>query len=170
MRHAEPAWHLVAGDRWRGAANDFAPLTAVGEEQAAAAAQALRANPPALVISSPMTRALQTAAIVSSALVVPLRVDLGLREWLPDETYRWTTVDQVIAAHDDMLGHDGVHPDAERTWEELPAVRRRAHAALAPYVEQGEPVLAVCHEVLIHALTGEPRTGYAEVRELVIAR
>jgi probable phosphoglycerate mutase len=166
MRHAQPDWALVADGKWRGAANDLVPLNALGKEQAAQAAERLRSRTPALVLSPPMTRARQTAAIVAGALSVRLEVDLDLREWLPDESYQWTSVSEVVAAYDDMVVHDGVHPHDGRRWEPLGDVRQRALRALAPYLSAERPVLVVCHEVLIHALTGQEQTGHAQVRVL----
>ena len=103
MRHGEPDWGQVQDPRWRGAANDWAPLTPHGQVQAEQAADRLARQHPTLVLSSPMTRALQTAAIVASRLDVPLAVELDLREWLPDETYQWTSAEDVATAYTDML-------------------------------------------------------------------
>lgn len=111
-----------------------------------------------------MTRALQTAMLVGAELRRPVTVVLDLREWLPDETYQWTTVAAVLENYAEMLSHVGKPRPAGATWEPLEALRHRARRALAPYVDGNQRVLAVCHEVLIQALTGERRTGYAGVR------
>lgn len=166
MRHGEPDWGLVEDERWRGAARDLAPLTSRGREQAREAADLLRSDPPALVLASPMTRALQTAAIVAGALSVELQVDLDLREWLPDETYQWTSAAEVVSAYEEMLLNDGVRPDDSSRWEPLASVRSRATTVLETYAADEVPVLVVCHEVLIHALTGEQRTGHGALRTL----
>jgi broad specificity phosphatase PhoE len=166
MRHAEPNWALVEGDAWRGAANDLAPLTELGEMQATAAAEVLRRDPPDLVLSSPMTRALHTAAIIANALDLQLRVDLDLREWLPDESYQWTSAGQVQQAYESMIEHRGIRTGDGDLWESLASVRSRAWEALRPHEAPGRSLLVVCHEVLIHALTGHPRTQYTEVRVL----
>jgi uncharacterized phosphatase len=112
-----------------------------------------------------MTRALQTAAVVAARLVVPLRVELDLREWLPDETYGWTTPGEVMTAYEDMVAHGGTRPnDHHFQWEPMTAVKSRAEGVLRPHLIGGPSVLAVCHEVLIHALTGHPRTPHAGMR------
>jgi len=170
MRHGEPDWGLVAGEPWRGAANDLAPLTSRGQEQAREAADLLRADPPALVLSSPMTRALQTAAIIAGTLSVELQVELDLREWLPDESYQWTSVSEVVSAYDEMLLNDGVRPDDSCRWEPLASVRSRATNVLEKYASDGTSVLVVCHEVLIHALTGEQRTEHGAMRTLQLGQ
>lgn len=166
MRHGEPDWDLVKGSAWRGAANDLAPLTAAGRAEALAVAHELRDCPPVRVVASPMTRALQTAAIVAGELGVPLEVELDLREWLPDETYQWTAPGEVQTAYAAMLAHPDGRPDGRpegATWEPLDAVRRRATAVLARLAASGR-TLVVAHEVLIHSVTGEQRTGHGRLR------
>jgi broad specificity phosphatase PhoE len=167
MRHGEPDWPLVNDRGWVGLANDFTPLTRRGIRQAETTADALEAERVSLVLSSPMTRALQTAAIVAFRLAVPLQVELDLREWLPDETYSWSTPQEVFAAYDDMLAHRGVRPEGHPLrWEPLAQVRDRATHVLEPYADAGETVVAVCHEVLIQSVTGEQHTGFAQTRPL----
>ncbi len=81
VRHGQPDWHQVEGRQWRGAANDLAPLTAVGRQQARDAASRLIADGNVdRVLSSPMTRALETAYLIANALDAPVHVDLNLRE------------------------------------------------------------------------------------------
>lgn len=168
VRHGEPDWHQVEGPRWRGAANDFAPLTAVGRQQAVDAASVLAAEGNVdMILSSPMTRALETACLMASTLGVQVHVDLNLREWLPDDTYSWTSVEEVAASYADMLAHGGRRPRGHHLhWEPLDVVRARAMASLEPYVAGRVRVVAVCHEVLIHALTGCERTAHAGQRRL----
>jgi len=167
LRHGETAWDLVNAHGWPGAANDLAPLTARGARQAEEAAERLAVLDVARVLSSPMTRALQTAAVVGSRLGRPPQVELDLREWCPDLSWSWTTEREVLAAYDDFLAHAGTRPDDhDLRWESLAEVRERALRVLGPYAAGGELVVAVCHEVLIHALTGEQRTALATTRDL----
>jgi broad specificity phosphatase PhoE len=167
MRHAEADWTVVNRLQLRGAANDLAPLTELGREQARAAGHALTAD---LVLCSPMTRALQTAAIIAGIMNVGLSVEFDLREWLPDETYSWTTPAQVDEAYQDMRRYAGLRPDDHPIrWEPLHVVRHRALAALEPWVESDRHVVAVCHEVVIFSLTGHEHTGPCQTRLLLPA-
>jgi broad specificity phosphatase PhoE len=167
LRHGETAWDLVNVHGWPGAANDLAPLTPSGVRQAQAAAELLAGQPVEQVLTSPMTRAMQTASVVGARLGVPLQVEMDLREWCPDQTYRWTTSAEVFTAYDDLLAHDGVRPEGHPLrWEPLSEVRARARAVLAPYAGAPAVVVAVCHEVVIHALTGEQQTQLATTRPL----
>jgi broad specificity phosphatase PhoE len=169
LRHGETDWDLVNAHGWPGAANDLAPLTPVGVRQAGAAAEALSGQPVERVLTSPMTRAMQTASVVGARLGVPLQVELDLREWCPDQTYRWTTSAEVFTAYDDLLAHDGLRPVGHPLkWESLPDVRARARGVLEPYAGSAGLVVAVCHEVVIHALTGQQQTPLGATRPLPV--
>src|SRR4051794_3116079 len=80
VRHGETDWALVNGRRLIGAANDLAPLTSEGTSQILAAAERLRDERVGLLLASPMTRALQSAALLSRVLDVPLQVEFDLHE------------------------------------------------------------------------------------------
>ena len=169
LRHGQTDWDLVNAHGWPGAANDLAPLTPSGVRQAVAAVDALSGRSVERVLTSPMTRAMQTASVVGARLGVPLQVELDLREWCPDQTYRWTTSGEVLAAYDDFLAHDGERPDDHTLqWERLREVRSRALAVLTPYLPTPDTVVAVCHEVVIHALTGDQQTPLGTTRALPV--
>ena len=62
-------------------ATPFVPLTERGREQALAAARWIRErHAPRHVVSSPFTRARETAAIIADALEVPVEIEHDLRE------------------------------------------------------------------------------------------
>ena len=101
-----------------------------------------------------MTRALQTAAVISARLAVPLSVDFDLREWLVDDTYRWDAA-VAEAAYQDFRACRGRWPDGERRgWEPLAAVRARAHAAIDRLDGKDGVAAIVCHGLVIYSLTG----------------
>jgi len=110
-----------------------------------------------------MTRALQTAAIIAAVLGLPLSVEFDLREWCPDTTYRWTTAAEAAAAYADMLDCNGEWPGRTRAWEPLSAVRERAVAVLDRVASKDGATIAVCHGVVIQAVTGQVTTAHAGV-------
>lgn len=163
MRHGDTDWQQVDVRRWQGLLNDFAPLTDKGRQQAQEAADAFASSGLDVIVSSPMTRAVETASVVSAALKVPMRIALDLREWLPDETMSWTTAEEVVGAYEDMLRHEGVRPEGNLLrWEPLPAVRARAEAAIAA-LPKDLTVLVICHAVVIYALTGQENTEHCGI-------
>ncbi len=80
LRHGQSQFnvHFTATRRDPGIVDP--PLTAEGEGQARAAAEALRHEGLARIVTSPYTRALQTAAVVASVLRLPVFVNPAVRE------------------------------------------------------------------------------------------
>jgi broad specificity phosphatase PhoE len=74
VRHGESTWN--AESRWQGHADP--PLSVLGEQQAAAAADTLSGIE--VVWTSDLVRARRTAEIIASRLDVPVQVDARLRE------------------------------------------------------------------------------------------
>ncbi len=168
VRHGEPDYEPVNSRGWPGAAADLSPLTPTGVEQAARAAAALDTaeSKATYLVASPMTRALQTAAIIGHRLGLEVQVDFDLREWLCDDTFRWTHFDDVLAAYDDLNRCGGEWPPGEvKAWEPLSAVRRRVVEAVRRHVDRCEGALVVvCHAVVIRSLTGEDVVPLGAVR------
>jgi broad specificity phosphatase PhoE len=167
VRHAEPDWDLVQRLGWHGPAADLVPLNQDGPAQAAVAAEALRDTGAAIVVSSPMPRALHTAAIVAAARCLPLAVEFDLREWLPHVEFAWRDSEDARVAYEDMIAAGGERrPSSPARWEPLSAVRSRSLAAIGRHVRNGQPIIAVCHQVVIHSLTGHQKTAHAGIRTI----
>lgn len=167
MRHGETDWPRVNERGWVGLANDFAPLTERGREQAAIAARRVSEFGPTMLLTSPMTRAMETAAIVGRRVGLDPVVEMDLREWLPDKAMAWSSWEDVQQAYKAMVeSADAAPAPTMRRWETTSEVRRRGLEALRPYFASDGSVVAVCHEVIIHAITGCPRTAYCELRQV----
>ena len=98
IRHGEQDYTLTESRGWRGPARELAPLTQRGITQAEAVEKDLRLQGCQLIISSPYTRALQTAAIISHHVGLPIEVAFGLHEWLVDTKYQNRDITDAIAA------------------------------------------------------------------------
>lgn len=80
MRHAQTVFNVVYGAHRRDPGVRDPALTADGRAQALAAADGLRRESVARIVTSPYWRALQTAEIVAGALGVPVEVEPLIRE------------------------------------------------------------------------------------------
>ena len=163
MRHGEADYQPIRERGWPGAAADLAPLSRLGVEQARQAAEELAGAGATALVASPMTRALQTAAILAGRLSLPLTVQFDLREWLPDSTFSWRSTEEVRAAAGDFDAHDGEWPEGRpRSWEPLSQLRARCTAALRGAVGElpgHATVIVVAHQMVIWSLTGDRDTG-----------
>lgn len=164
VRHGEVDGTQLDEEGWWGPARDLSPLSPVGIEQAREVGRKLRDSGARHIISSPMTRALQTAALIAAETRLPLTaVEVDLREWLPDATLSWRT-EEALAAVADFHLHNGEWPPGEtRRWEPQSSVRRRATRALRRHAA---PFIAVSHGMLIESLTGDAGIEHCGVREL----
>lgn len=169
VRHGEPGSPQIDAEGWRGPVRDLAPLTADGIEQAKTVGRELRDVGAYRIVASPMTRALQTASLIAAETQLPLTaVEFDLREWLPDSTLSWGSFADIQVLSKDFEECEGEWPPGEtRLWEPLSSVRRRALAALQRQAgEHPEPFIAVCHSVVIRALTGHVHTELCGIRLL----
>lgn len=167
VRHGEAGSSQLDREGWWGPARDLAPLTAAGIEQARQVGRMLAGSAARHIIASPMTRALQTACLIAAETRLPLTaVEFDLREWLPDSTLSWRTFDEVRAAGADFARCGGEWPPGEiRTWEPRSSLLHRALGVLQRQVEaDDEPFIAVCHGMVMEALTGERDIEFCGVR------
>lgn len=151
IRHGEPDWGLKDSKQLRPALRDFVPLTETGIAQAELAARKYDLSSCDLIISSPYTRSLQTAAIINRSYSHPLKVEFDLHEWTPDN---WTanTMEEITLLWQDFMDHDGIYPaNRSRLWEDKESVYKRVVGVLEKYLSYKE-VLVVCHGMVIAIL------------------
>lgn len=153
LRHGEPNFDPIRARNLKGWSADIAPLTSHGEHQIRDIANQVKKAGPQVIISSPMTRALQSAAIVTRLLNIPLKVEFDLHEWIPDLTFEWQTIDQVMHAYSALISGRHYEPPSES----LESVRERTLRTLRGYLEY-QTVLVVCHNVVIYSLTNQETT------------
>jgi broad specificity phosphatase PhoE len=160
LRHGHAGYEAV--EHFVGHGRDLAPLSAQGIAAVERAVARLASHPPDVVLSSPMTRALQTAAIVGRCLDREVVVEVDLHEWMPDADQRWRSWDEVAAAVRDFRAFGGEWPDGEpRSWEPMSAVRRRVGAVLGRH-DDGRDLLVVTHSMVIEAVTGVVGCAFGE--------
>lgn len=82
IRHGETMWSLADERRHKVGLRDFVPLTENGCSQIEHLVGSLKSFDGELIVSSPMTRALQSAAILCRHLNLPINVEYDLHEWI----------------------------------------------------------------------------------------
>jgi broad specificity phosphatase PhoE len=140
IRHGETDWNaqnLSQGDV------DI-PLNAVGRAQAQSAAALMQGHKLTSIVSSTLSRALDTAKAVSEVTGVPVQTDDGLRETKFGEQEGKPMGDW----YDDWIAGtytpEGAEPFAE--------LRTRAAAAINRAIAKPRPVLVVAHGGLFRAV------------------
>lgn len=150
VRHAEPDYTKTEECGFWGIGKNFAPLAKEGIDKAVETSKDKRLKNAGIIVSSPYTRALQTAQILSQNTGIDVRVEVGLHEWLADTT---NTLKDTSDAAKEFKENSGVHPEGEKcTWEELEPMRRRMRAVLDKYTHF-ECIIIVGHEMSLKTLT-----------------
>jgi broad specificity phosphatase PhoE len=152
IRHGEPNWAFKDERRLQGALRDFVPLTDVGIQQAE---QVISNNKHLaecdLILSSPYTRSLETAAIINRNIGLPIKVEFDLHEWTPDN-WQATGIEEITELWKDYMKHDGIYPPGEnKLWESKESVFNRIRNVLQRYLDKSK-IIVVCHGMVIATL------------------
>lgn len=135
VRHGEPDWEINEKYKLRGHGRDLVPLTQLGIEQVYKASKDERLQNAQLILSSPYTRALQTAAILSKELKLEIQVEFDLREWQPDLTFQYDSLEQLKELGTDFDLNNGNYPVGEtRLWESKPMMKARMDGVINKYL------------------------------------
>lgn len=166
IRHGEPDYSEIMKRGFIGHGRDLGHLTELGKQQAREAAKDKLLDGIECIVSSPYTRALQTAAIISKQRNIDIEIALDVHEWIPDLTFALTEyeiVDQAVAL---CIANRGVCPlDSPIKYEELSHVFSRAKKALLKYASY-EKIAVVAHGMLIRQFVTVKDLPYCGVIEL----
>lgn len=154
IRHGEPDWQMIRRRNLHPCRNDFVPLTNAGVSEAEEVSHSPNISASECIISSPYTRALQTAAVIAKNLSLPLHIEYDLHERLPDTTFTVTDFQTLLALCSDWETHGGDPAGVpDHLWESLPSIRGRITGVLEHYHNFGE-VIVVFHELAIRSVVG----------------
>ena len=167
IRHGEPDWNMTITRHLHPCRHDFVPLTRRGILEAEEVSRDSTIRNASLILSSPYTRALQTAAIISRNTDIPIIVEYDLHERLPDRGF---TVDSAKELHrlcgdwETCKGDPAVSPDP--LWEPVDSIRTRVLGVLSGYLAHRE-VIVVFHELAIRSVIGvEERVPHCGLRSI----
>ncbi|MBR2037334.1 MAG: histidine phosphatase family protein, partial [Lachnospiraceae bacterium] len=90
-----------------------APLSELGIQQAESASKNPFLAGAQLIVSSPYTRALQTAAVISKNTGLDIKVEVGIHEFIPDKTFQVKGEDENRVLHQDFMECFGEYPKGE---------------------------------------------------------
>ena len=156
IRHGEPTYDNVHDHNL---VSYLGELTPDGRWQAEVVAVQPALYGSEVIVASPFTRALQTAAIISRKTNYPLYVEPGLHEWLCDKSHQKTLdVDYGICSYREFVEHNGVRDDTcKYNWESAEEIAARAYPVIEKYRNLGyKKIIVVAHAMLIRTF------GYSE--------
>jgi len=166
IRHGEPTYKPVDDRKFIGQGRDLAPLTEKGIDGVKETAKDNRLKNCEIIVSSPYTRALQTAAILSKELNIDIEVDIDLHEWIPDiVNFQHKTSQDCFDLCNDFNLHNGIPPENEvKVWETNDSMTKRMKSVLKKYSHYNR-VIVVCHGMVIRTIKYKKDIAYAEIIE-----
>ena len=166
MRHSEPDYSFAEERKFIGHGLDLAQLTENGIQIAEKASCDSRLNDAEIIVSSPYTRALQTAAIISKNRKLNIKIELDLHEWLPDLSFQYSSKEQASKINRFCIEQKGVCPDnSEVKFESLEDVFYRAKKALLRYSHY-KKIIVVTHGIVMRCFSFDPNIPYCGIKEI----
>jgi broad specificity phosphatase PhoE len=166
IRHGKADWDDCYTRGLTGFRTDFTKLTTLGKDQLENTAKDERLTKASLILSSPYTRALQSAAILARNLQTKIEVEYDLHEWMPDATGTYSSQLEIFSLADDFERNHGIYPMGEtRRWETSDHLKTRVSNVLKQYLHL-EYVVVVCHEMAIWSVTGTRDVANGQIIEL----
>lgn len=151
IRHAEPRYDDVQERGIYGMAYNFGKLTDNGIIQARDRGNDDTLKKSQIILSSPYTRALQTAAMIASKLGLDVIVEHDLHEWMPDLNPN-IDVDGEGAFRSYMAQKGQKDTSNQFNYETYHAIKKRMELVLLKYTSY-DHVIVVSHGIAISALT-----------------
>jgi len=166
LRHSEPDYAFVRERKYIGHGLDLAQLTENGIRIAENISRDNRLDNAEIIVSSPYTRALQTAAIISKNRQLDIKIDVDLHEWMPDISFQYSSKEESVKASELCSKYKGVCPaDSEIKFENLIDVFNRAKNALLRYGKY-KKILVVTHVIVMRQFTVEPEIPFCGISEI----
>ena len=161
VRHGKPDYRELEERSYTGFGMDLAPLSEEGRLQA----QKLTKNPllrsAEILVSSAVTRALETASYVVRATGLPLRVEPLLHEWQVYET----GIENFETARCLFLENKGeLLPNSPIQYETAAELKSRFLECMAKYREY-ETVVVVAHRMLMRQFVPNEKIDFCQVIE-----
>lgn len=168
IRHGEPDKSYVDQKGLIGQGRDLAPLSDKGKWQAEEVSHHELLKKSQIILSSPYTRALQTAAIISKNTGLSINVEMDLHEFIPDKTFLVKGEEENKALHMDFLAHQGSYPAGEtRKWETIKEIIKRTQPVLNRYLDEGyKKIIVVAHGGVIRRYTGVALINHCEMAQI----
>ena len=162
IRHGEPDYSYVDKNNYSGFGHELAKLKEDKESTIIELSENKELKNADLIITSPYTRTMQTACILSRALNLKVIVEEDLMEWRADINFKYNGYDDIKKAKEEYEKNNGIHNKSDQyNWEEKRSLRERAEKVLFRYKNYNK-IIVVAHGILIKALTNTNNIDYGK--------
>lgn len=167
IRHGQTDFSQKNTKFYQGWGFNLLTLSDLGKQQIEAAARDDRLKAAELILSSPLGRALHSAAILSKALGLEIRVETDLHEWAADAVdHAWLPDEEADRRYQELTDSHGRHPGGQTPpWESAEQMKARVLAVLEQYKDY-RCVIAVCHGTLMQYVLDIPHPENGQIVKL----
>ena len=166
IRHGSTDYSQRNTKFYQGFGVNLSPLSVKGTEEIRQTAKDSRLAGTSLILSSPYTRALQTAAILSKELQAEIVIETDLHEWLANKSYIYEPDENAENSYHEFVSMGGNYADGrEKDWEDLTAMRKRVLRVLEKYSSY-DKVAVACHGMIIQSVCHGYHPANGEIVEL----
>ena len=161
VRHGEPDYRELEERSYTGFGMDLAPLSKEGRQQAQELCQNPLLGSADILVSSAVTRALETASYLTCATGLPLRVEPLLHEWQAYES----GIENFEKARTLFLENKGeLLPNSHIQYETAAEMKSRFLESMAKYREH-QTVVVIAHCMLIRQFVPNEKIDFCQVIE-----
>lgn len=164
VRHGEPDYRELEEHSYTGFGMDLAPLSKKGRQQAQKLCQNPLLGSADILVSSAVTRALETASYVTGATGLPLRVEPLLHEW---QVYETGIMNFETARRLFLENKGELLPNSPIQYETAEEMKSRFLECMAKYREH-HSVVVVAHRMLMRQFVPDEKIDFCQVIECEI--
>lgn len=161
VRHGKTDYSERNKKVFQGFGVNLAPLSVEGIKEIEDTSKDKRLSEAGIILSSPYTRAVQTAAILSKELQLDIVIETDLHEWLANKNYIYEDDEKAIGSYNEFIEFNGTYPDGhDMNWEDMSSIRNRVLSVFEKYKDY-EKIIVACHGILIQSLCNgyHPQNG-----------
>ena len=119
-----------------------------------------------IIVCSPYTRAMHTAAILSRILNIEMVVEPDIYEWYGDKQHKLMYHEIPSDWIEEFNLYDGDYPKGdEKPWENNEQLSLRLSNTLSKY-KSYKKIIVVCHGMLIHSIYKDHWLEHGEVLKI----
>ncbi len=161
VRHGKTDYSERNSKIYQGFGVNLCPLSAEGIQEIKNTSKDKRLSEASIILSSPYTRAVQTAAILSKELQIDIVIETDLHEWMADKNYIYVDEEKANKNHQEFMEFEGTYPaGCDLDWEDRNGMRKRILPVLEKY-KHHQNIIVACHGMVIQALCDgyHPKNG-----------
>jgi len=148
IRHAEADYSKINKKENKNIWKNFAGLSDKGRKQAMEISRDKRLLDSEIILSSPYTRAVETAYIIGNEIKIPVKVEFDLREWEQEKSKQYEEEEFKEMLHE-MINKKGVHDKkCKYMWENLEKLGKRTFEVIRKYSNY-KKIIVVSHMMVM---------------------